>query len=324
MNREIYLNNIANSLALLSRQVSVKNAINLYDINIVVEDFFPGLLNLIYGYELRNINHLEKNAAAIDLYDSKNRLSIQVTSDNSSTKVKHTIKEFIEHKYYKKYDRLIILILTQKKNYTVDFDTEGKFLFDKKEDIWDVESIIKYIREIVEIEKLKEINNYLSKELDEKYYTVQRTQSSEIDTIIDLIEYISKHKKVKKLRETVIDPEHKIYKRFYEFANDITKQYKILLTVYGDALEIVNQTIETDEAQDIIIMLYLQDISMQILQDNNNNPVKALDKLVLYFEEKLSTNGKKYDKMAIKFYLVNEMIKCTVFPNERGEYNDGK
>lgn len=115
MNREIYLNNIANSLALLSRQVSVKNAINLYDINIVVEDFFPGLLNLIYGYELRNINHLEKNAAAIDLYDSKNRLSIQVTSDNSSTKVKHTIKEFIEHKYYKKYDRLIILILTQKK-----------------------------------------------------------------------------------------------------------------------------------------------------------------------------------------------------------------
>lgn len=251
-------------------------------------------------------------------------MSIQVTSDNSSTKVKHTIKEFIEHKYYKKYDRLIILILTQKKNYTVDFDTEGKFLFDKKEDIWDVESIIKYIRKIVEIEKLKEINNYLLKELDEKYYTVQRTQSSEIDTITDLIEYISKHKKVKKLRETVIDPEYKIYKRFYEFANDITEQYKILLTVYGDALDIVNQTIGTDEAQDIIIMLYLQDISMQILQDNNNNPVKALDKLVLYFEEKLSKNGKKYDKMAIKFYLVNEMIKCTVFPNERGEYNDGK
>lgn len=56
----------------------------------------------------------------------------------------------------------------------------------------------------------------------------------------------------------------------------------------------------------------------------NNNPTKALDTLVEYFENKLSTNGKKYDRMAIKFYLVNEMIKCSVFPNERSEYYDSK
>ncbi len=106
MNREIYLKNIADSLALLSKEVTVRNAINLYDINIVAEDFFPGLLNLIYGYELRNINHLEKNAAAIDLFDPKNKLSIQVTSDNDSSKIKHTIKEFKEKESYKIYNRL--------------------------------------------------------------------------------------------------------------------------------------------------------------------------------------------------------------------------
>lgn len=53
MNKEIYLKNVAESLALLSREVSILNAVNLYDINIVAEDFFPGLLNLIYGYELK-------------------------------------------------------------------------------------------------------------------------------------------------------------------------------------------------------------------------------------------------------------------------------
>ena len=53
--------NVAESLALLSREVSILNAVNLYDINIVAEDFFPGLLNLIYGYELKNANYLEKN-----------------------------------------------------------------------------------------------------------------------------------------------------------------------------------------------------------------------------------------------------------------------
>ena len=63
MNREIYLKNIAENLALLSGQVSLLNTINLYDINIIAEDFFPGLLKLIYGYELKNTNHLEKKCS---------------------------------------------------------------------------------------------------------------------------------------------------------------------------------------------------------------------------------------------------------------------
>lgn len=135
MNKEIYIKEIAESLALLSKEVTILNAINLYDINIVAEDFFSGLLNLIYGYELKNVNNLEKNAPAIDLFDSKNRISIQVTSDNSSMKINHTIKEFNNNKSYESYDRLVVLILTQKKNYTTNFDTDGKFSFDKKKDI---------------------------------------------------------------------------------------------------------------------------------------------------------------------------------------------
>lgn len=40
--------------------MAILNVVNLYDINIIAEDFFPGLLNLIYGYELQNANHFEK------------------------------------------------------------------------------------------------------------------------------------------------------------------------------------------------------------------------------------------------------------------------
>ena len=97
-----------------------------------------------------------------------------------------------------------------------------------------------------------------------------------------------------------------------------------MYTIYGEAIETINQTIGIDEAQDIIIMFYLQDISMQFLDETNDNPIQALNKLVGYFDDKLSVNGKKYDRAAIKFYLVNEMIKCRVFPNERTEYNGGK
>lgn len=60
MNKEVYLKNIAENLALLSREVSILNAVNLYDINIIAEDFFPGLLNLIYGYELKKCKSFGK------------------------------------------------------------------------------------------------------------------------------------------------------------------------------------------------------------------------------------------------------------------------
>ena len=323
MNKEVYLKNIAENLALLSREVSILNAVNLYDINIIAEDFFPGLLNLIYGYELKNANHLEKNAPAIDLIDQKNRIAVQVTSDNSSTKIKHTIEEFNKSQAYHLYDRLVVLILTQKKKYSSNFDTQGLFSFEKARDIWDVEKLIKDIREL-ETAQIKNVSDYLSEELYNKYYSVRETQAGEVDTIIDLIEYISQHRKVNKDRETTVDPEYKIYKRFKNFADKLITEYTTLYTIYGEALNIVNETLGIDEAQDIIIMFYLQDISVQFLEEEHDNPIAALNKLVTYFEEKLSTNGKKYDRSAIKFYLVNEMIKCRVFPNEGSEYDADK
>lgn len=323
MNKEVYLKNIAENLALLSREVSILNAVNLYDINIIAEDFFPGLLNLIYGYELKNANHLEKNAPAIDLIDQKNRIAVQVTSDNSSTKIKHTIEEFNKSQAYHLYDRLVVLILTQKKKYSSNFDTQGLFSFEKARDIWDVKKLIKDIREL-ETAQIKNVSDYLSEELYNKYYSVRETQAGEVDTIIDLIEYISQHRKVNKDRETTVDPEYKIYKRFKNFADKLITEYTTLYTIYGEALNIVNETLGIDEAQDIIIMFYLQDISVQFLEEEHDNPIAALNKLVTYFEEKLSINGKKYDRSAIKFYLVNEMIKCRVFPNERSEYDAGK
>lgn len=323
LNREIYLNSIIESLSLLKNEVSLQNAINLYDINIVAEDFYAGLLNLICDYKLTNINNIIKNAQGIDLVDAENRVTIQVTSDNSSGKIKHTIDEFIDNNSHKIYDKLIILILTQKKNYTTDFDTQGLFTFDKSQDIWDVEDLIKKIKKM-DINKIKSIKDFLELEFSSKCYSAKSSQASEVDTIIDLIEYISGHREVKKPRNVIIDPEYKIYKRFKDFSEGLVSQYTSLFTVYGTAMETVKETLGIDEAQEIVTMIYLQDISVKYLDESNSNPIDALNKLVDFFEEKLSANGKKYDKSAIKFYLVSELIKCSVFPNERSEYNGSK
>lgn len=323
MNRELYLKNIADSLALLSSQVSVRNAINLYDINIVAESFYSELLNLIEDLNLKNVNTIKKNAPGIDLADEGNKISIQVTSDNTSDKIKHTIAEFLLNKSYEKYDRLIILILTNKKRYSTVFDTDGKFSFDKNNDIWDVNDLIKKVNALP-IEKLKTINDFLQLELNNKCGSMVSSEASEVETIIDLIEFISSHKQKYVKRDVLVDPEYKIYKRFKDFADGLIGQYTTLYGVYGCALNEIDNTYERDDAQDLITMLYLQDISIRYLDVSNNNPMEALNALVNFFDDKLSENGKKYDRMAIKFYLINEMIKCSVFPNERSEYIDSE
>ncbi len=168
INREIYLKDITDSFALLSREVLFLDDINLYDINIIAEDFFSGLFNLIYGYEFEN--NFIKNLPAIDLADRKNRIAVQVTSDNNSSKIKETIKLFLDNHLYRLYDRLIVFILTEKKNYTTDFNTEGKFIFDKKRDIWDIRNLIRDIKKL-EVDQIKKIRDYLAKEFSNKYYT---------------------------------------------------------------------------------------------------------------------------------------------------------
>lgn len=323
LNREVYLKQIIDNLALLSKQVELRGAINLYDINIIAEDFYAELLNLIYGYKLKNANIIDKNAAAIDLFDEEARIAIQVTSNNKSTKIKHTIEEFIAHKKYENYDRLIILILTRKKEYKTEFKTQEKFNFDKTKDIIDLTDLTKAIREI-QPDPLKGIHEFLEREIYEKVNVRKSTQASEVDTIIDLIEYITTHRKLGSKKDSIVDPDYKIYKRFKEFAERLIGEYTTMWTLYGEAVDTVKSTMQMDEAQEIIIVLYLQDISIRYLAECENDPIKALNKLVDYFDENLSSNGKRYDRAAIKFYLINEMIKCNVFPNERDEYNASK
>jgi hypothetical protein len=321
--KDIYLKNIGEALALLSKEVEILNCVNFYDINIVAEDFYAQLLNKIYGYNLQNLNVYKKNAPAIDLVDDTLKLSIQVTSDNDSEKIKKTISKFIEHKQYLKYNKLFILLLIKKKKYTTVFDTQDMFVFKKNEHIIDYTDLMKEIN-CKDTETLGEINCFLENELVSNIQKLKVTQASEIDTIIDLIEYITKNREKKDKLEVIVDPEYKIERRFKEFAERLKNNYINLFTIYGEALEMVNTTLEIDAAQDLITIMYLQDISIKKLEEYSNNPVKALESIVDYFENQLSQNGKVYDRAAIKFYLINEMIKCNVFPNERSDYNDDK
>ena len=68
MNRNIYVTKIKTLLNILKGEIKDSGKLNLLDINIHAEDFFRDLLNLIYGWQLQNMNQWNLNAAGGDLW----------------------------------------------------------------------------------------------------------------------------------------------------------------------------------------------------------------------------------------------------------------
>lgn len=152
------------SLSVLRYIIKSRSKRGLYDLNKQSERFFANVLNLAEGWNLKNLNDVIKNHPAIDLGDDSARICVQVTSENRIEKINQTIFQLCSNNFDKKYDRLIILILSDKKNYKSEFASKYYPNFDKKSDIWDVDDLLERI-ERLSVEKLQALQQYLSVEL---------------------------------------------------------------------------------------------------------------------------------------------------------------
>ena len=155
-------------------QVKGAGAMSRTDINHVSENVLIPLLSEIYGHtDLRNLNVSEDpNFPAIDLGDEKTKTAYQITSTSSSEKIKDTLKKFVKYKLYEEYDRLVIYILTEKQETYQGRGFEeiiqGKFSFDKENDIRDYQDLLKEISGFSSVDKSRRIENILEEHFGEK------------------------------------------------------------------------------------------------------------------------------------------------------------
>ncbi len=75
----------------------------------MLEPLFIRLFRIVEGFNLVNQNTIKKNFPAIDLADDAERVSVQVTSNATTQKIKETIETFKNHLLKGKYDKLFIV-----------------------------------------------------------------------------------------------------------------------------------------------------------------------------------------------------------------------
>lgn len=313
MKLEYYKKRITKLLSLVQTDIGNNNAIHYFDKNITAETFFMGLLNLVFDYQLLNLNSQTYNHPFVDLCDKKNDIYIQVTSNKTSQKIKETIKGFETLSGITKKTKLIIFLLVDKPKYKIEFLTQ-KIIFDAKVNVIDIKDIIKKI-DSFSLNKLETIKNYLEANLD-FIENKEKTICSEEETIIKLIEVLSEKGAVLKNIPSEIDPDFKINKRFNKFSEEIKRQYREYYVTYGKEYLTVVSNIIKDEVTLININNYLKSTSIEILKENNDNPIESLKKLLIRVNELLSSNNKKYNNGAIRFFLIQQIIECNIFPNE--------
>lgn len=182
MNRSEKLAKIKNYLSEVERSVEFDTRANLFDINKHCENFYCGLLNIIYGLSLKNANVESKNYISVDLIDKNNSIYIQVTSTNTRNKVQSTIDKFIKKEFYKDNKLQILIICGKKEKYKKKFNTQQKFTFDSSRDIIDNRDLYSTINNL-DIEKIDKALEYLKSEIDTKYKFINLNTFSKIDKI---------------------------------------------------------------------------------------------------------------------------------------------
>lgn len=133
-------------VAQLRREIEAASAMGQFDAHKVSENLMCGLLRELCGWSaLRNLNAEQANFPGIDLADDTHRVAAQVTATADIGKVKYTLEQFVGHDLHKRYDRLIVYVLTAKQgSYSqsaIESACAGKHQFSASTDIWDYKEL---------------------------------------------------------------------------------------------------------------------------------------------------------------------------------------
>lgn len=231
MRKDTNIKSITSYFARISTEINNLNSLSLYDINKICETICIPVLREIYSCpELINLNVFKENYPAIDLGCSVSKISFQITSDNSSTKVKETLTKYHEHELNKKFDKVYVFILTNKqKSYTSKplIEIAKQLEFDLTQNIIDFRDLLTII-ESKETALSDSVLNILNKEFSkiDKFSLVR----DELNILKDIsLIKIDNEKRTKKYIPNIYSEPTQVKDKARIFSNPIFFYRKILL-----------------------------------------------------------------------------------------------
>lgn len=192
---------IKNKLFEISYKIDCFNSTGDSDLSRYAEIYFKELLNIVYkrnGWIIEKASKI--NQDTYDLFDKKNRICIQITSNCRQTKKDSTINSF-EKNHINDFDKLIILFTTKtkpkKENLKPNFDYED----------FNIVEFSSYIENNCNQQETLQIRDILYLKLEHPKNTEIKTPKKTIHQIEK--EFLRSRKLEKELKKELISPNYR-------------------------------------------------------------------------------------------------------------------
>ncbi|WP_254388724.1 ABC-three component system protein [Vibrio cholerae] len=222
MNRTAYYNYIDEKIHTLAYRIETNGKLNMLHLHMHSESFYLHLLNLLYGYELENLNKVLQNVEAIDLIDHKNKIIIQVSSTCTKNKVESALEKEIIKKYLS-YNFKFISISKDASNLRKNnFKNPHGISFSPSRDIIDIPSILNEILQ-KDIAGQMSVYNFIKGELGNGVDVAKL--DSNLAIIINILAKENWHGNVGESTIKQFEIERKISHNELDSAKDLIEEY---------------------------------------------------------------------------------------------------
>lgn len=160
------LNYIIDTFSIWKTKIHLNNKLGLYNLSTLSENIIRDLFNIIFekdNYSFQNANLFTPNVDSMDLKDEINKVAVQVTTNNTYNKIKHTVNLFVENQHYLKYDKLLIVIIDERKGKRSNY--KHNWYEFNIENVLYLDDIIKLIKDLP-FDKISSIRFFLEKEYE--------------------------------------------------------------------------------------------------------------------------------------------------------------
>jgi hypothetical protein len=223
MNRQANFNFIEAKLSFLAFRIEVRGGLNILDLHLHSENFYQHLFNLLFGWELQNLNAEQKNAAGVDLVDPTKRIIAQVSATATKQKIESALAKNLSN--YKDYAFKFISIskdATNLRNQT--FSNPHHLRFVPAKDIFDIPSLLRIIG-AMDFDQQRRVYEFLKKEL--KSEPDPEKVESNLTTIIKILSKEDWSQGTTRFETVEFDPEIKISYNQLNTAKVLIDDYKI-------------------------------------------------------------------------------------------------
>lgn len=313
MTRYPYFNYIDDKLHILARRIETRGKLNMLDLHIHSENFYLHFFNLLYGYQLENLNSKLLNVEAIDLIDHTNKIVIQVSATCTKQKIESSLSKGILNQYNDYTFKFVSISKDatdlKRKNYLNPYS----LIFAPSTDIFDIASLLNTILS-KKAEEIKEIYNFIKDELGGEVDTVKLC--SNLASVINIlsqeewddtnkIESVNRFEIERKITHNELIESKELIAEYCQFHGKVDQLYSEFDTMGANKSNSVLATIKREYIKlknkgnaDFVFFSVIEQIKDKVLESANFEEI-PIDEL----------------ELCIDILVVDAFIRCKIFEN---------